>query len=66
MSQDELSIDHVRYQQLHRGVPVTGGELIVHLKGDRVLATNGKTVSDLEEFSVEPLTEWLSRPSQES
>jgi bacillolysin len=51
---DELRMDHVRYQQLHQGIPVTGGELIVHLRGNRVLAANGKVVPDLEEISTTP------------
>lgn len=38
---DETGTEHVRLQQIHGGVPVTGGELIVHLKGNAVLAANG-------------------------
>ena len=52
---DELQMDHVRFQQLHQGVRVTGGELIVHLRGNRVVAANGKVVPDLEEISVTPM-----------
>lgn len=44
---DALGQEHVRLQQLHDGVPVTAGELIVHLAGDRVVAVNGHTLSDL-------------------
>jgi Zn-dependent metalloprotease len=44
---DTLGIDHVRLQQVEQGVPVRGGELIVHLKGSRVTAVNGHTLVDL-------------------
>jgi len=43
---DDLGVEHVRLQQVHRGVPVTGGEFFVHLKGQRVKAANGRTVAD--------------------
>ena len=39
---DVIGADHVRFQQFHRGVPVTAGELIVHLEGAAVVALNGK------------------------
>lgn len=38
---DETGAEHVRFQQLHGGVPVTGGELIIHLEGNTVRAANG-------------------------
>jgi bacillolysin len=41
--QDELAIDHVRYQQLYKGVPVTGAELSIHLRGTGVAAVNART-----------------------
>ena len=44
---DELGLEHVRLQQVQQGVPVTGGEFVVHMKGSRVLAANGHTLSDL-------------------
>ena len=44
---DQLGVTHVRLQQLHKGIPVTGGELVVHLKGSRVMAANGLVVSGL-------------------
>jgi Zn-dependent metalloprotease len=44
---DDRSI--VRYQQLHEGVPVVGGELIVQTTGaeNRVLSAGGKVAEDL-------------------
>lgn len=44
---DHLGVEHVRFQQVHQGVPVTGGEFFVHLRGARVLAANGHVVSNL-------------------
>jgi bacillolysin len=51
---DEIGMEHVRYRQLHRGVPVTGGELTVHLRGTSVVAVNAKTLPDLEAIEVVP------------
>ena len=51
---DVAGLEHVRLQQMHRGVPVTGGELIVHLRGDRVTAVSGLTLDDLDAVGVEP------------
>lgn len=31
---DEVGMEHVRFRQTYRGVPVTGGELTVHLRAD--------------------------------
>jgi len=45
---DEIGVEHVRYQQMHRGVPVTAGELIVHLKGARAVGVNAEVLSDLD------------------
>ncbi len=39
---DEVGLEQVRFQQLHRGVPVTGGEMLVHLRGDRVVSANSE------------------------
>jgi Zn-dependent metalloprotease len=44
---DVLGFEHVRFQQVHRGVPVRGAEFIVHMKGSRVMAANGHVVADL-------------------
>ena len=45
-STDEVGLEHVRFQQLHLGVPVTGGELHVHLRGERVVSANSELVVD--------------------
>jgi bacillolysin len=41
---DAVGLDHVRLQQTYRGVPVTGGEILVHLRGQEVVAVNGKAL----------------------
>lgn len=45
---DKLGMTHVRFQQNFEGVPVFGGEGIVHLKKDlAVKSANGRFVSDI-------------------
>lgn len=51
---DRVGMDHVRYRQVHEGIPVTGADLIVHLRGSRVTAVNGRTLGDLAGFSTTP------------
>jgi len=51
---DETGTEHVRLQQIHGGVPVTGGELIVHLKGNAVLAANGGLLPFASTMNVVP------------
>jgi Zn-dependent metalloprotease len=51
---DEVGIEHVRLQQIENGVPVTGGELIVHLKGDAVVAVNGSVLPGVEGVVTDP------------
>ena len=51
---DNVGIEHVRYRQLHRGVPITGGEIIVHMKGTNVTAVNAKTLPDLDTVNTTP------------
>src|SRR6185369_14288118 len=57
---DELGLEHVRFQQVHRGVPVTGGEFLVHLKGSRAMAANGNTLADLPDDVVPTLSPELA------
>ena len=53
---DALGIEHVRLQQVHRGVPVRGGEFLVHLRGARALAANGRVTRDLPENTIPGVT----------
>jgi len=43
-TRDVLGLDHVRLQQVADGIPVTAGDLVVHLRGDRVVGVNGRTL----------------------
>ena len=51
---DALGIDHVRLRQVRSGIPVTGGELVVHLRGNRVIAANGKTLDQIDALTLQP------------
>jgi bacillolysin len=51
---DELGMDHVRFQQVVRGVPVTAGEITVHLRDNAVTAVNAKTLPGVQDFDVQP------------
>ncbi len=53
---DALGLEHVRLQQVADGIPVTAGELIVHLRGDRVVAVNGHTLPDPMPVLIPDLT----------
>ncbi len=44
---DELGIEHVRFQQMYRGLPITGAETVVHLRDDCVVAASSKTLADV-------------------
>lgn len=44
---DALGVEHVRLQQYHQGVLVRGGEFVVHLRGARAVAANGRIVANL-------------------
>jgi Zn-dependent metalloprotease/photosystem II stability/assembly factor-like uncharacterized protein len=41
---DEAGTEHVRLQQIHNEIPVTAGELIIHLKGTSVTAVSARTL----------------------
>lgn len=42
---DDVGVEHVRMQQFHHGVPIRAAELVVHLRGARVVAANGHAIS---------------------
>ena len=44
---DALGLEHVRFQQVHMGVPIAGAEFLVHLKGARAMAANGRVLDRL-------------------
>ncbi|HEX2254567.1 MAG TPA: M4 family metallopeptidase [Thermoanaerobaculia bacterium] len=51
---DEVGMEHVRFRQAYRGIPVAGGELTVHLRGRGVVAANANTAADLESVVLDP------------
>lgn len=51
---DEVGMEHVRLQQLHKGVPVTAGEMTVHLRGAGVVSVLAKTLSSLDKIDTVP------------
>jgi Zn-dependent metalloprotease len=53
---DALGLEHVKFQQLHEGVPVTGAEFLVHLRGSRVMAANGRVLDQLPAEMTPALT----------
>ncbi len=53
-ARDEVGMEHVRFHQVHHGVPVTAGEMIVHLRGAHVTAVTAKTLPDLEQVETTP------------
>jgi len=44
---DQLGQDHVRMQQTFQGLPVVGGELIVHMNADSVIGISGHFVPEI-------------------
>jgi vibriolysin len=44
---DHLGQDHVRMQQTFQGLPVVGGELIVHMNADSVIGISGHFVPEI-------------------
>ena len=38
---DAIGMDHARYRQVHRGVPVAAGDVVVHLRGAGVTSATG-------------------------
>ena len=51
---DDVGMERVRFQQVHKGVPVTGGEVSIHLRGANVVALNAKTLPDLDTLDTTP------------
>jgi len=52
---DAVGMEHVRFQQTYDGIPVTGGELTVHLNGRSVVAVNARTVAGLDGVATTPV-----------
>ncbi len=51
---DAIGMDHVRFRQTILGVPVTAGEITVHLRGSDVVAVNAETIPEADIVDVQP------------
>jgi len=51
---DGAGMEHVRLQQIVAGIPVAGGEAIVHLRGSKVASVLARTVPDLDRVTTTP------------
>jgi bacillolysin/thermolysin len=47
IEKDALGFRHFRYQQMHRGLPVFGQQLVVHAKDDRITSVGGRTTPNI-------------------
>ena len=45
---DEYGVTHLRYDQRYRGLEVVGRQLLLHLRGDAVIAANGHFADAIE------------------
>lgn len=53
---DKYGFTHYRYQQYYKGIPIEGGEYLVHAKNGKVQTANGKIVSGIKSTSNPSLT----------
>jgi Zn-dependent metalloprotease len=51
---DVVGMEQVRWRQMFRGLPITGAELSVHLRGTGVVAVNAKTLEVGDKFATTP------------
>ncbi len=51
---DEVGMEHVRIQQMFKGIPITGGQLTVHMRGPLVTAVLSKTLGNIEQITTTP------------
>jgi Zn-dependent metalloprotease len=54
-AKDEVGMDHVRFTQVRNGVPVRGGEIILHLRGGDATSASAKTLPDLDAVDTRPV-----------
>ena len=54
VERDAFGVTHVRLQQRRKGLPVVGGEVVVHAREGRVFAVNGKLAPLQGELPREP------------
>lgn len=51
---DGIGLEHVRLQQHRDGIPVAGGEALVHLRGSEVISVLARSAPDLDRVSTTP------------
>jgi len=54
---DELGMLHVHYDQMYEGVPVFGGQVMVHLENDQVVFVNGEVAPKISVDTVPLISE---------
>jgi thermolysin len=52
--QDDLGLTHVRLDQVHKGVPVFGGQIITHLDGTGVRGVTGRAFEGVRGLDTTP------------
>lgn len=57
LESDEVGMHHVRFHQMVNGIPVFGGQLIVHLRDGFITAVNGTYFPGLQVDTVPRLTQ---------
>lgn len=53
-STDDLGLSHVRFQQVYRGVPVWGNQIIVHFADDTTIYLTGGQIMPTPDINVVP------------
>lgn len=54
VEKDEVGFSHVRFQQIIDGVPVTSGEIVIHLNDDGVTAVNSTLLTEKKQSDKVP------------
>jgi thermolysin len=52
--QDDLGLTHVRFDQVHKGVPVFGGQVITHVDGVNVRGVTGRAFEGVRRLNTRP------------
>ena len=60
---DHLGFEHLKYRQLHRGLPVEHGEFTLHVRNDLVESISGNYVPVVDPVEVPELTQEMALES---
>lgn len=52
--ENNLETTHVRLEQIHKGVPVFGSQIIIHLKKDKVYEITGYILKEVRQVDTKP------------